>query len=77
MSTKRLLDLDEVRERAMRAYFRRRGSWAAQPADGGEMVEHDGLLYVRLANIGGVLAVYRVRGDGKLKWLKRWPRELG
>ena len=33
--------------------------------------------YVVLRNVRGVLKVYRVRNDGVLKGLKRWPAELG
>ena len=39
-------------------------------------VNLDGREYVRLANVNGVLAVWRVRNDGMLKRLKRWPAEL-
>jgi hypothetical protein len=38
-----------------------------------EVVEHKKRLYVRLANRRGTLAVYRVRHDGMLRRLKRWP----
>jgi hypothetical protein len=33
----------------------------------------DGRTYVVLRNINGVLAVYRVRRDGALRRLRRWP----
>jgi len=32
--------------------------------------------YVVLKNGNGILAIYRVRNDGMLKRLKRWPVEL-
>lgn len=32
--------------------------------------------YVLLTNVNGILAVYRVRQDGKLKGLVRWPKEF-
>jgi hypothetical protein len=32
--------------------------------------------YVALRNVNGMLAVYRVRNNGALKRLKRWPAEL-
>jgi hypothetical protein len=35
-----------------------------------------GLSYVVLRNARGLLAVYRVRNDGMLKGLKRWPAEI-
>jgi hypothetical protein len=38
----------------------------------------DGKRYAVLRdNSGGVLVAYRVRNDGMLKKLKRWPVELG
>lgn len=37
----------------------------------------DGLDYIVLRNIGGVLAVYRILPISKtLKRLKRWPKEV-
>jgi hypothetical protein len=33
-------------------------------------------LIVVLRNTRGVLKVYRVRNDGILKGLKRWPKEV-
>jgi hypothetical protein len=44
-----------------------------------ETVEHEGLQYIRLTNVNGILAVYRVRivnGEPVLKGLKRWPAAL-
>ena len=40
------------------------------------VVEHEGKFYVVLRTVDGVLAVYRVRNDGILKRLRRWPAEL-
>jgi len=37
------------------------------------IARHEGRSYVVLANVRGTLAVYRVRTDGVLKGLKRWP----
>lgn len=37
---------------------------------GAEAPEH---RYVRLANVAGMLATYRVLNQGKLKRLRRWP----
>lgn len=34
------------------------------------------MKYVVLENVSGILAVYRVRNDGKLKGLRRWPAQL-
>ncbi len=44
-----------------------------------EEVEVDGLRYIRLTNVRGALAVYRIRtvnGEPVLKGLKRWPAAL-
>ena len=45
----------------------------------GRVAEARGREYVVLSggSAGAVVAVYRVRNDGMLKGLKRWPRELG
>ncbi len=32
--------------------------------------------YVVLRDVNSLLAIYRLRNDGKLKRLRRWPREL-
>ena len=39
---------------------------------------HDGKghIYVVLTNAREVVAVYRVKNDGALRRLRRWPREL-
>jgi hypothetical protein len=37
---------------------------------------HNGRRYVVLQNVNGVLAVYRVRHDGILKRLRRWPKDI-
>ena len=34
------------------------------------------MRYVVLRNVNGILSVYRVRNDGKLKGLRRWPAAL-
>lgn len=68
----------ELEYRAKSAYYRR-------PLEGLEMkqepgdctaLDYEGKKYVVLSNIRGVLAVYRVRNDGMLKGLKRWPVAL-
>jgi site-specific DNA-cytosine methylase len=46
------------------------------PANTSHVAEAAGKQYVVLENVNGVLAVYRVRNDGILKGLKRWPQEL-
>lgn len=69
-----------IESRALAAYLK---AWdgSGQLQQPGEVceVDHEGLQYVRLSNIGGTLAVYRVRtvnGAPMLKRLKRWPAAL-
>lgn len=68
---------DDLTHRALAAYFRSPPEGLMQPAMAlsGE-TKHGGLRYVVLRNTRGVLAVYRVRNDGMLKRLKRWPNDL-
>jgi hypothetical protein len=73
---------DPLIVRAMSAYYRqghREGLTDQQitiPANTSFLAETGGKRYVVLENANGVLAVYRVRNDGVLKGLKRWPKEL-
>jgi hypothetical protein len=72
---------DDLTQRAIAAYFRTaRGQELDQPSAGASgVVVHKRLRYVVLrgGRMGGItLAVYRVRQDGMLKRLKRWPKEL-
>ncbi len=60
--------------RAFAAYFR--SGHSDQPANTSGVQTVDGRRYVVLRNVNGVLAVYRVRNDGMLKGLRRWPSEL-
>lgn len=66
------MDTDLVR-RAYAAYFRSADSVDQPAADISGAETHEGLDYVVLRNVNGTLAVYRVRPDGVLKRLKRWP----
>jgi hypothetical protein len=46
-----------------------------QPSSASSGVEtHNGRDYVVLRNCNGILKVYRVRLDGSLKGLLRWPK---
>ena len=68
-------------QRAMAAYWRsatRAGAYSPDmPANYSDVHEaSNGKRYVVLRNINGILAVYRIRTDGNLKDLKRWPKEL-
>jgi hypothetical protein len=68
----------DLTNRAISAYYRAADGGAVnQPSS--QVVTIDGLTYVHLFNLGGTLAVYRVRtvgGVSVLKGLKRWPKEL-
>lgn len=74
-------NLSSLEQRAFAAYFRsaaRETGSVLQPGDV-EEIEHGGLTYIRLSNVNGTLAVYRVRvvnGKPVLKGLKRWPKEV-
>lgn len=68
------LDKVDLLRRAFAAWFRSGGT--DQPANSSNLVELDGLGYVVLRSVRGPLAVYRVRNDGMLKRLKRWPEDL-
>jgi hypothetical protein len=65
---------DDYLRRAFAAWFR--GGALEQPSNTSEVVRIDGRLYVVLRNQGGVMAVYRVRNDGMLKRLRRWPKRV-
>jgi hypothetical protein len=67
-------DGDDLLRRAFGAYFRSGGY--DQPANYSSVELHNGKKYVRLVNGRGVLAIYRVRNDGMLKRLRRWPAAL-
>ena len=60
--------------RAFAAYFR--SGDKDQPSNSSRVVEDMGRGYVVLENLNGVLAVYRIRNDGILRRMKRWPKEI-
>ena len=69
--------MDDLTRRAFVAYFRTGGT--DQPSSASGEVEHDGLRYVVLHNVNGVLAVYRVfdkAGVATLRKMHRWPAAL-
>ena len=68
-------DEEDVLRRAFAAWFRR-GANVAIPANTSSVAEHEGKFYVELHNVNGTLAVYRIRNDGMLKKLRRWPSEI-
>ncbi len=73
---------DALVRRAVAAYYQpgsRRGHTAEQaiaPVSTSYTAEHLDKRYVVLEDFDGVLAVYRVRNDGILKALRRWPAEI-
>jgi hypothetical protein len=67
---------DEQLTRRANAAFYRSPATPDQAPDRAGVREHEGKRCVVLSARRQVLAVYRVRDDGMLKGLKRWPREL-
>ena len=70
---------DGLIRRAIAAVARdaaRLGGEMIQPSKESCVQEVSGRRYVVLVNVSGIIAVYRVRPDGILKGLKRWPKEL-
>lgn len=65
---------DDLRRRGFAAWFRTGGT--DQPSGSSGVHTVDGLKYVALHNGGKMLAVYRVDNQGRLKRLRRWPKEL-
>lgn len=68
------MEIQDLLRRAFAAYFRAGGT--DQPANTSDVSEHAGLRYVVLRNGAGPLAVYRVKNDGMLRRLKRWPEAV-
>lgn len=67
------LEFTDMTRRAMAAYWHGVGAVdQPSPTLSGDCTYH-GLDYVVLANGFRVLAVYRVRSNGFLRRLKRWP----
>ena len=67
-------------QRALGAYYRagaRSGGIVPPPRtlDSGKW-EYQGKQYVVLGHVNGLLAVYRIKPDGSLKRLRRWPKAL-
>jgi len=60
--------------RAMAAWFR--SGQSIQPASTSGVRVCKGKKYVILENANGILAVYRIKNDGFLKRLKRWPKDI-
>ena len=74
-------DDETLLQRALAAYYRPGGRQdpgvrRTVPAVKSYVTEHLGKRYVVLEDFDGVLAVYRVRNDGILKALRRWPAQI-
>ena len=71
-------DEDELVSAAIAAYLREGKGQFPQPSWdlSDPVVDAEGLEYVRVRNVDGLLAVYRVRPNGALKRLKRWPKKV-
>jgi hypothetical protein len=72
-------DNDNLVRRAIAAYFRSPGDPREsldQPSNTSDVRKVKGKSYVVLVNSQRTLAVYRVRPDGILKRMKRWPAAL-
>lgn len=67
-------DHDELLKRAVAAHLKKPGAMQPSARDSG-VEEVNGLTYVALRS-SSFTAAYRVRNDGALKALKRWPKEL-
>lgn len=67
------MEQHELVKRAIAAYFRNSEGLPAQPSNDSAVETIEDKEYVILRNVEGPLAVYRVRNDGKLKGLRRWP----
>jgi hypothetical protein len=65
---------EELTTRALAAWFK--SGTDVQPYDSSGVRTVGGKDYVVLRYERGILAVYRVRTDGRLKGLKRWPAVL-
>ncbi len=68
--------MNDLTTRALAAYFRSGGTEQPSTTDSGVETTADGKQYVALRNVSGILAVYRVKVDGVLKRLKRYPSDI-
>jgi hypothetical protein len=72
--------MDELTARAIRAYYVTAKRSGLEPKQVSESLcgveQHGGLQYAVLRNNYETLAVYRVRADGVLRSMKRWPKAL-
>ena len=62
--------MNDLEERIFNAYFRRFGKGADQPCGDVDYIERNGLTYARRVNVNGILAVYRVKDNDNLRFIK-------
>ena len=62
--------------RALAAHFRKHWVHHTLPSGESSVEEHAGKWYVVLRSDRRVIDCYRVRNDGKLKSLVRWPPQV-
>jgi len=65
---------EKLLSRALAAWFR--SGAIDQPANTSCVTHHEGRWYVVLQNVRGTMAVYRLKNDGVLRQLRRWPVEV-
>ena len=66
-----------LKNRALAAWFRGGGGEITPHGCHTPRLVHDGRVYILIVNSKRtILKVYRVRNDGQLKGLKRWPQEF-
>ena len=74
------VDEGELLRRAFAAWFKGGGEHTDQPSKASEVEAHDGRWYVVLRGGRGPadepMAVYRLKNDGMLRRLRRWPADI-
>lgn len=68
---------EDIRRRVFAAWFRKSKALGSATPTGCELVVLEGLRYAVLHAGVQVLAVYRVRNTGQLKYLTRPPKVFG
>jgi len=67
---------DDLQRRALAAYFRSGGFDLPSGSSGEPYMATNGKTYVPLYNGARMIAVYRLDTVGRLKRLRRWPKEI-
>jgi hypothetical protein len=68
------IDEEALTRRAFAAWYRTGGRDIPASGSGVRTVKRK--HYVVLENVRGILAVYRVKNDGMLRRMRRWPSQL-